>query len=255
MIEVILDTNIFYYLGDGSIKSTELSERKIIGTAVSITELATTKNLIDKPDLVRSAIQSMMTYEDVIEDSPLIHLAKLAVPEYKYDSKKALESILEGTKMIANGSSVLPEKKDEFIVWLENARQSAQAATKFTKETLVEIRNRIKDKKAHRKEDVTEGNRQFISALINRATEGKVDLSRFDWRIVELFDKVLSWYFQQLELGAIEIQENDWNDLFLLVYVQPGMKYLTYESRWIRLIKQAGMREYLDPLCVDRVPD
>ncbi len=255
MNEVILDTNIYYYLGDGSIKTEDLSGRKIIGTAVSITELGTTKNLLDKPELVRKAIQSMMTYKEVIPDSPLVHLAKLADSSYDFDSKSALGSMLEGTKMIANGYNVLPDKQKDFEVWLESSRKSVQVATAFIKNALIDIRKNIRDKKAHRREDVTKFNREFIAGIVSSATEGKVNLSGFDWSKVELFDKVLSWYFQQLELGAIGIEDNDWNDLFLLLYVQPGMQYLTYENRWIRLIKQAGMKKYLDHLCVDRVPD
>ena len=38
---------------------------------------------------------------------------------------------------------------------------------------------------------------------------------------------------------------NDWYDLFQLIYVQPGEKYWTKDTYWIKLIKKAGMQHYL----------
>ncbi|MFW6351554.1 MAG: hypothetical protein ACOC2E_04145, partial [Bacteroidota bacterium] len=59
------------------------------------------------------------------------------------------------------------------------------------------------------------------------------------------FESVLKIFFNDMELGAVKLQPNDWYDLFLLTYVQPGNKIWTKEKRWIRYIQRAGMGSYL----------
>ncbi len=44
----------------------------------------------------------------------------------------------------------------------------------------------------------------------------------------------------------MKIDENDWFDLFLLAYVQPGNLVWTFEKRWLILIKEkAHLEKYL----------
>ena len=38
---------------------------------------------------------------------------------------------------------------------------------------------------------------------------------------------------------------NDWYDLTLLAYVEPGDKYWTKEGKWNQLIREAGCAAYL----------
>lgn len=62
---------------------------------------------------------------------------------------------------------------------------------------------------------------------------------------IELLMRTLDHLNKTLVTSKMKFEENDWFDLSILGYVQPGDKYWTKEKKWIRLIKEAGCEEYL----------
>jgi hypothetical protein len=69
----------------------------------------------------------------------------------------------------------------------------------------------------------------------NYGKEYMVDPNDNRWDEFELF--LLAWeiYHKELNLGSEKLKENDWIDLFNLVYVKPGFKYWTEDKKWIRI--------------------
>jgi hypothetical protein len=78
----------------------------------------------------------------------------------------------------------------------------------------------------------------FSKGALNDASN--VDLSSF-----QLIINTLDTFLINLEKGACSWQQNDDEDLFNLIYVEPNDKYLTQEKRWKNIIKEAGMEAYL----------
>jgi len=247
MAKVICDANIWYNLGNGRLNKADYADHQLILTIVSILEAGTSYNLLELIAEVRHAIRAMIRMNDgIIEESPFIYLSHLSGCMIKYNARETFGSILQGTQDIANGAGILHEHRDDFRQWLDNAEQPFIDFADFTNQQLSIIWSKIKDRKAHKKEETTAGNRALISDWTSRATGGECNLDNLDWSKVELFEKTMTTFFTELEIVRdMKFQPNDFFDLMNLVYVQPGDKYYTLEKRWLILIRKAGMEMYL----------
>jgi hypothetical protein len=57
-------------------------------------------------------------------------------------------------------------------------------------------------------------------------------------------------YFKDLEVNTtMKIKDNDWIDIFNILYVSPKDKYFTKDNTWLRIIKSAEMEKYLISDC------
>ncbi len=246
-MKVICDTNIWYYVGDGTINPDDIKDKnKLIATYNNIDELSRTFNLIDNSDHVRNSIQAIFKYmSDVIYEQPLIYLKKLANPDFKYDIKKNLGQILEFTQLIANGHDLDKSKKEDYRKYCQQRYENLQEAAGFFNKEADKIRKKITDKKKHKEEDTIPLNRNLISFFVSTQTNDNGLPNDFDWNKIELFEHTLKYYFLELETTDMKVQPNDWYDIFQLIYVQPGNKIWTREKRWKNLIIKAGMEKYL----------
>lgn len=247
MAKVICDTNIWYGIGNGTLKKSDYSNDKLLLTLISIIEVGTTYNLLDMMDDARKAIQAMIKLNDgIIEEQPFVYLANLAGCKIQYDTRKEHGSILDGTQAIANGHDIQEERRSDFKKWLDEMEMPLNKFADFTNDKLLEIRTKIENKKEHAKEETTQGNRALIAQWTEMSTQGKGNLNNLDWSQVELFENTMTSFFKEMELtGNMKFQPNDFFDLMNLVYVQPGDKYFTLEKRWVTRIKNAGMEKYL----------
>ena len=246
-MNVICDTNIWYGIGENTIDLSELpSETKLIATYNSIDEFARTKNLIRIPEATMRAIQSMFrsSSEHAIYQPPLVYLRQLSEPDYKYNIVENLGPILNFTSKIANGHGIDSSKTEEYALLCDARKKDlAFVADLFNKEAK-RIKPNIKNLANHRKENSVPLNRNLISLFVEKATGNPIK-GEFDWKQIELFEAVLKIFFNALETGAHTAKPNDWYDLFILLYVQPGMKFWTKEKKWIEFIKAAGMEHYI----------
>ncbi|MDP3929191.1 MAG: hypothetical protein Q8R57_09220 [Bacteroidota bacterium] len=77
-------------------------------------------------------------------------------------------------------------------------------------------------------------------------TAFNVDISESVLLQKELFIKVINEYFLSLETKEREeITNNDWNDLFFMLYVNKGDYFWTAEKKWIKIIKKLNLQHYL----------
>lgn len=245
---IICDTMIWYYLGNGQLDKAKYKNENLTLTFISILEAGTSFNLLHITDKVRNAIQSMMVdSKDILYEPPLIYLAQLANPDFKYEPMQDHQQLFEGTKRIAKGHDIEEDKKADFEKWLETEELPLIKFSDFTNEKLLLIRSKITDRASHLASDTTEGNRKLISSWVSTATNAKYDLSKLDWSKIELFEKTMRSFFKELELSKsnMKFQPNDFLDMLNLIYVQPQDKYFTMEKRWILRIKNAGMDKYL----------
>jgi hypothetical protein len=246
-MDVICDTNVWYGIGKGTIDNSKLSaDVKLIATYNNIDEFARTKNLIRIPNDTRNAIQSMFKFSSkhAIYQPPLIHLKQLSEPSYSYDIREKLGNMLNFTAQIANGHAIASDQTEEYSSFCDQRKNDLKSVADLFNKQAQQIKPNIKDLKAHRKEDSILLNRELISLFVSKAAGKGLDIT-FNWTSIELFENVLKVFFNALETGEFVAQPNDWYDLFILLYVQPGMKFWTKEKKWIRFIKEAGMESYL----------
>ena len=150
---------------------------------------------------------------------------------------------LEFTSLIAKGYSI--NKKEEFKKFCQKRKKELETTSLFFNSEAEKIKNKIKNKEAHRNVDARPINRKLINLFVNSMTNDNGLSEDFDWGQVELFENVFMHYLIDLETGAKKSKSSDWNDLFQLIYVQPGEKYWTKDAYCIELIKKARMQKYL----------
>ncbi|WP_413998138.1 hypothetical protein ACMDB5_10095 [Flavobacterium sp. W1B] len=244
-MKIIADTNIWYGLGQDENLFAKVKKDPIAPTFANIHELSKSENLIDKEDLSRSAIQMLFKFkENTIYEPPFIYLTKLK-QEYKYDIISEIGHWLEFTSKFAVGHSISPDKLEEFKQEILAGRESLEEVAKLFNNEAENIRNRILDKKAHKKIDTYQITAEFINFCVEQSTKGKVNIDGFELGNIELLVKTLDHFFKTLETSHMKVQANDWYDFAILAYVQPGDKYWTREKRWQNLINDAGCGHYL----------
>lgn len=244
-MKIIADTNIWYGLGQDKELFEKFSKEPIAPTFANIHELSKSENLIDKEELSRSAIQMLFKFkENAIYEPPFIYLAQLK-QEYIYDIVSEIGHWLEFTSEFAKGHSIDPEKKEVFKQEILAGRKNLDEVAKLFNDEAENIRNRILDKKAHKKTETYQITAEFINFCVEQSTKGKVNIDGFELDTIELLVKTLDHFFKTLETSHMKVQANDWYDFAILTYVQPGDRYWTREKRWISLITDAGCGHYL----------
>lgn len=244
-MKIIADTNIWYGLGNDELLYQKMKQNPIVPTFVNIHELSKSENLIDKEDLSRNAIRMLFRFnETTIYEPPFIYLARLK-QEYVYDIPTEIGHWLKFTSKFAKGHSIDPDKREAFKQEIIAGRKNLEEVAKLFNDEAESIRNRILDKKAHKKIDTYQITAEFINFCIIQSTEGVVNIDGFQLDNIELLVKTLDHFFKTLETSHMKVQANDWYDFAILAYVQPGDKYWTREKRWINLITEAGCSHYL----------
>jgi len=245
-MEIVCDTNIWYKIGQNLIDENVYKDHKLIGTFNSIDELSRSEQLRSNPEVVRNAIRSLITKPTMtFYEPPLIYLKRLNNPNFKYSVLTELKSILMGTQLIANGHELNEDKNEGYLQYCRDRKNGLKEAADFFNEKADIIKSNIKNKEKNRKENSIPLNRDFVSFLVASQTKTDGLNGNFNWSRIELFENVLKVLFNEMELGAIKLVQNDWYDLFNMLYVTPERLYWTEDEKWIRLIIKAGMEKYL----------
>ena len=246
-MKIICDTNIWYNIATNAIQIDAFKNHELIATFINIDELAKTHNLVDNFELIRSVLRSIFKYKSQeLFYPPFVHIKMLADKNYQYDTLSKHSDIFISTQKIAQGHEILPEYINKINEFCYSRQMPFIEMTKYFNEQVFQIKGSIKDKKKHRKENPTVLNRKLISHFVSLQTDEPGLSDNFDFSQIELLEKTMRVFFNELELSHdMKVEENDWYDLFQLAYVQPGMKYWTKEKRWLILIEKAGMNKYL----------
>lgn len=247
-MEIICDTNIWYNFSLGKLDSSCLkTEDHLVATFISIDEFARTGNLISCPDVTREAIRSMFKFSahNAIFEPPFIYLKIISDLTYQYDISSNLKQILQFTELIAKGHSIEESKKDDYTLLVNDRLDNLQKVADFFNEQARFNKPNIIDLNKHRQENSIPLNRELINSFVANQTNTSGLPHDFDWNQITLFENTLKVFFNEIETGSMVIKPNDWYDLFLLVYVNPKRKIWTRDEKWKKLIKKAGMEDYL----------
>lgn len=247
-MKIIPDTNIWYHLGENKSILQQVTGQPIAPTFINLRELTFTGALVERETNAREAIRAMLEFKNnMIFDSPYVHLAKL-FSNYQYDSQKACEHDVAVALRFANGGSVAGEHRDAFHRIMEGKQKTFQAFADFSNAQLYRIREQIAtNRRNHLKEESLQLTADFINLLVAQSTNNETDLVNCDLNQCELLIRTVDHFFKRMETTEMSFKGNDLYDFSLLAYVQPGDKFWTREKRWIGLITDAGMGEYLFP--------
>mgnify|MGYP000098690012 CR=1 FL=1 len=244
-MKIIADTNIWYYLGQNSELFENVRNQRISPTFVNIYELSKSDNILNNEELSRKAIQKLFAFKsNVIYEPPFIYVAQLH-NDLEFDTLKEIGVWLTFTEKFAKGHTIEPSKRDDFKKEIDRIRDNLNSGANFFNEEAEKIRERLKNKKEHKQKDTHQLTGGFINFIIETTTDKQYNLESFDLNNIELLVRTLDHFFKTLETSKMKIKDNDWFDFSILSYVQPGDKYWTNDSKWIRLIKDAGCGEYL----------
>jgi len=244
-MKIIADTNIWYELGRNKDLFELVRNEPICPTYVNIEELSLTKNIIEKENEVRTAIQKMFNYKyNVIYEPPFFHLAKLYC-NYEFDPLKSMKDLLEFTQVIAKGDRISDENREKYLGFVNKVKENSKELSDFFNIEAQKIKAKIKSKKEHRNKVTFIMVTGFIDYIVKQVTKNECTLEGIEFGVIELILKTLDTFFYRVETSSMKIQPNDWHDLAILAYVRQGDKYWTRERRWITLIKEAGCEEYL----------
>lgn len=247
MENVICDTMIWYYLGNDLIQIPK-NKANLIGTSVSIREFGTTPNLrAERINLLQNAVRAFITYpQSLIKINPIEYLVKYFFSDFNVVDNVE-NKLIESFKLLVstNLSEISDMTYEETKIQINKVRSQNQKNIEQINKNIIPKRIDY-IKKNHiardfRKADKTYYAKEYFCDLISNFTkntfdnEYRIDPNDKRWEDFELF--VLAWetFHKELDLGSEKLKENDWVDLFNLVYVKPRYKYWTEDKKWIRV--------------------
>ncbi|EXY63051.1 hypothetical protein [Bacteroides fragilis] len=243
---IVVDTNIWYDLGDNEALFLELKE-KLAPTYVPLWELCHTGVLKNNPLRVRNACRRILeAQKNMIYEQPIKYLIKSCnKKKFKPNTIREIYSLLEASSRIARGAIIAKDKEDEFYQYILATKQGLKDIKVSMDELASVCKSKIKNNQKHKERYSLHIIIDYLNYLAKQATNNRYNLRRLPLRNYELLICVMDLFYKKLETGETVWGRNDLNDLFILAYVRKGDKYWTKDQKWIDLIKEAGCEEYL----------
>jgi hypothetical protein len=247
------DTNIWYRLNPIEENIKELIQLDIRPNFINLLEIGSSYNTLKNPGLTKRAIENMahfsnnifiypplqqILHEDLGVEFP-INLQKMLVKYFEYflntdDSKLA-------TNLDFLGDTIL-----EFI------KEEELKTEKFRVQLheILDNSRKIFKKKTDRLNYIENQKRNFDSVynLFNLFSlkAMNIELPKQSFLEREFFISIINEFFTGREVHSeAKFKANDFNDLFIMMYVKKGNQYWTLDNYWNNLAKSIGKRVYI----------
>ncbi len=253
--DVICDTNIWYYLGTGHLDPSKLTDYSLVATFYNFEELITSPNIIGNFQQVRGAAQAIVDHSSKqILENAFLYITRFINPHFedkRYSYNLGIRNWAEIRSMAALDNSF--RLNPELIAEYNKNIQSRVGQG----DTVASIENQFVSRvKAHSKKLWKESQKKYfkkrfeglifeLNDYIMLFSDGQVTLRNKSLKNFELFLTAFLQLSRNTEIAKWVVQPNDAYDLYNLIYVKPGDKYFTKEKRWINLITEAGLANYL----------
>ncbi len=248
MENIICDTMIWYYLGN---KIFEFPKRKVnlIGTSVSIRELGTTPNLNKKKiHLVQNAAKAFLLFpKHVIKTNPLDYIIKHFFNDFNIHHDVE-ENLIKGFERLAimDLQSISNSTFEEIKRQIDEIRiPQRNYINKINSEIIPKRNEHVKNNttaKQLRKTDISFLVKDYFCDLIYEFSKTtfnkkyKIDPLDERWNHFKTFTLAWEVYHKEIDIGSEKLKENDWVDLFNLVYVNSNFKYWTIDQKILRIL-------------------
>jgi hypothetical protein len=254
-IEVICDTNIWYNIGNGTIKPEDFEGYSLVATFYTFEELLTSHNLLKNFQNVRRAAKAIVTYSNKqILENGFLYLARMIDPFFedtRYNYSLGIRNWGE-VRAIANQDAAFtlsPELEVEYLKNIQNSDTVSTDVAKLENQFVADVKKHSKQlKEKDEKKYLRKRFQGILSELDDYLKEfsyGKIQLDKGQIKNIELFLTTSLQFSRSLEISGMVVKPHDIYDLYNLIYTKPGMKYFTLENRWKRLISDGGLSNYL----------
>jgi hypothetical protein len=250
MKDIICDTMIWYELGKGKLEIPDKNKFNLVCTYLSLTELAFSKNVFSKLELVQNALLKIVELQPTIINLHPYDYARSLIdktysPELEFENEitlKSLQNILNYSKNnLANNQfatihrEIIDRRETNHSKWSEYINNLNNHDNQF---------RRIM--KRHPNEELFKTMFQdwFILQL-NQSSEVKYSFDLINWTYFEFYEAMFKSYNRNLFLTKMKSDKNDEKDLNNMIYVQPNSLYWTLEKRLIKIAKEAKAESYL----------
>lgn len=251
MEKIVCDTMIWYKLGNGSLRINELGKVHLIFTGCSMWELATSERMLTNSTHFKDACIAVAKYAS----EKNLKLPYDQMLDIQATNGKLIDAYSELEWIASNADSFNPLANEGSVIKAREAMQKEKTAfeplVSYLNEKAKEISERLRKNKRIRDKHKTIDNIIMCKRMIQQecnmwARLASVSEKEVNFNNHKLFITVLDKWYKNFELGSeVKMKVNDWFDVYNMVYVSPGMKYWTYEKKWILTIWDSGMKDYL----------
>ena len=256
-MEIVCDTNIWYDLGEKIIAPEIFKDHKLIATFYNFEELNSTPNLIGEFPKVKRAGSAIVEHstKQILENS-ILYISQLLNPSYEdstYQYSLGMRNwgAIRGMNILPDDFTPSEQMIKEFKVNIENrveaGKELANSENLFVESKRKAARKQWKINKSQYFDFTAAYVLHHLNEFLTSFSKGTLQLSKLqEIKDITLFFHVYIYYHKKLMLSpTMKVEANDLYDLYNLVYVKPGMKYCTKETRWTDIINEAGLSEYL----------
>lgn len=254
-MEVICDTNIWYYLGNGTLKPAQLTGTTLVATFYNFEELITTPNIITDFQTVRKAAKAIVNHSSrqVLENA-FLHMANTIDPffedkRYSYNLGVRNWGEIRNIAALDDSFQLTPELLKEYQKNINKRLGQGQAVATIENQFVLKVKNHSKKlwKESQKKyyKERFKGIVLELNDYLKMFSDGQVSIQNGNLKRFELFLTAFLQLSRNVEIAKWVMQPNDAYDLYNLIYVKPGDKYFTREKRWINLITEVGLSHYL----------
>lgn len=260
--KIICDTNVWYYIEDGTIKLEDYTFKyPLYSTYLNLHELFTSDTWNKNPEKMFRVIDIMLSNSEQNLMIPNQHIKNICIGEALFVQSVDIKNRLDFYQQAKCDFKDLNSQNLVFESWLREVNRGLQEQRKLAQEAKILSKklNTYFDKKEKKKyrEEVYEKNSEARCKHLGNTIKSKYeDIFGVDTEYIVTYKNEARLFiecsFKFIESMSSLIQghthqENDFEDLDILMYVNRGDLYWTEENRWLNLIKDAGMVEYLEP--------
>jgi len=241
---------VWYELAKGRIVVPDPEQYQLVCTHLSLTEIACSSNNFNKLQEVKAVIGEIVKLKpEMIIQYPYEHARFLADNEYTFEYKVEEDLIISFLRIIRNqpGEELAAGEFKDYLTDIAARRKENSIDWANFQNELYKLSGIPKSalKKFQNSEMKLMESRKWLLFQLNQLSEKELDFSTIDWSRFELYENVHARYIRNLELSNFRADRNDDNDLKNMLYVQPGEKYWTLEKRWLSIIREIDLENYL----------
>lgn len=249
-MRVICDTNVWYEFAKGKIDPSIAKNYELVITNLSLVEIVTSENLIYDIILVkRTLLKVKELASQIIRENPFDYILKLHSPKHEPDYSNVDFTLKEIQKFMQIDDDILINEsaKIDFQKLVIQWDSEISELSTILNALIPEINRNIKttsNKYVHRRLETEDQIRELVKKMLESAIKKfnfkiAVDWNSFPWEKIGLLTRTWDIYFKDIELsGRTKFNKNDWVDILNLAYVEPGMKYWTFENKWNRIFER-----------------
>jgi len=239
-MDVICDTNIWYNIGSGSLKRSQLPSGDLVATFYNFEELTTSPNLVSNFKLVRSASKAIVEHSSKqILENAFLYIARTIDSQFEdrtYTYNLGIRNWAE-VKAIARQPDTFTLTSTHLKEYNENIKNRQARG-----EAVAKIENRfVANVKSHSRQVRKTSEQKYfkerfkgivheLNEYLRLFSQGRLTIHASKLKEFELFLTAALQFARNVEISKWVVKPNDIYDLYNLVYVRPVINTLQWRA-------------------------